>query len=64
MDEQTLIDRVQRAMWDDDEDREEQSAILRSIYDELDKATRNKVDEIFICLCGWSLKTLIYRENE
>ncbi len=64
MDEQTLIDRVQQAMLTDDEDREEQSAILKSIYEELDKATRNKVDEIFICLCGWMLKTLIYRENE
>ncbi len=64
MDEQTLIDRVQQAMLTDDEDREEQSELLLSIYNELDRNTRNKVDEIFICLCGWSLKTLIYRENE
>ena len=64
MEEQTLIDRVQEAMSADDEDREKQSEILLNIYKESDQATKNKVDEIFICLCGWSLKTLINRENE
>ncbi len=59
MEEKTLIDRVQEAMLSDDEDLEEQSAILRSIYEEQGRAARNKIDEIFICLCGWSLETLL-----
>jgi len=61
VEEKTLIDRVQDAMLSDDEDREEQSAILRSIYEEQSREVRNKIDEIFICLCGWSLETLLKR---
>jgi hypothetical protein len=64
MEEQTLIDRVQEAMSTDDEDREKQSEYLQSIYEESDQKTRNKIDEVLMCLCGWSLKTLINRENE
>ena len=61
MEEKTLIDRVQDAMLTDDEDREEQSEILKSIYEEQKPDVKNKIDEIFICLCGWSLETLLGR---
>jgi len=61
VEEKTLIDRVQDAMLTDDEDREEQSEILKSIYEEQKPDVKNKIDEIFICLCGWSLETLLGR---
>jgi len=57
----TLIDRVQSEMENDDEDREEQSEILLSIYDDADEKTKSVIDKVIICLCGWSLKTLLNR---
>ena len=64
MDEQTLIDRVEEAMSTDDENREKQSAILLRTYEKASPAEQAKIDECFICICGWSLKTLINKENE
>lgn len=61
MEERTLIDRVQDEMESDDEDRQKQSAILLSVYDGADEKTKATIDEVFICLCGWSLKTLLNR---
>ncbi len=57
----TLIDKIQEEMLSDDEDREEQSAILFAVYVGADKKTQAVIDEIFICLCGWSLETLLKR---
>ena len=64
MEEQTLIDRVDEAMSTDDEDRKKQSKILLRTYAEAKVEEKAKIDECFICLCGWSLKTLINKENE
>ena len=59
MEDRTLIDRVQEAMLSDDADREKQSELLIFLYEEASPDAKNKVDEIFICLCGWSLQTLL-----
>jgi hypothetical protein len=64
MDEQTLIDRVEQAMQTDDEDREKQSGYLADCYNEATTAGKRLIDECFIALCGWSLKSLIDGENE
>jgi hypothetical protein len=64
MEEQTLIDRVEEAIATDDENREKQSAILLRTYEEATREEKAKIDECFICLCGWSLKTLSNKENE
>jgi hypothetical protein len=58
---ETLIDRIQEEMESDDEDREKQSAILLSVYMGADEKTQAVIDEVFICLCGWSFKTLLER---
>ncbi len=61
MEEETLIDHVQEAMLSDDEDRSKQSEILRRTYEEASQEAKEKIDECFICLCGWSLQTLLNR---
>lgn len=54
-----LIARVSAEMASDiGENFDKQSALLLAHYDEADDAGRELVDNIFICLCGWSLKTL------
>ena len=55
----TLIDKIQEAMLSDDEDREKQSDYLKDCYSESSKAEKKRIDECFIALCGWSLKTLM-----
>ena len=61
MEEETLIDLVQKEMLSDDVDRSRQSDILRKIYEDASKEMRDKIDQCFICLCGWSLKNLLNR---
>ena len=63
MEEQTLIDKVEKAMSSDDEDREYESEILLTTYEEATTEEKAKIDKCFIALCGWSLKTLIDGEN-
>jgi hypothetical protein len=57
----TLIDKVQDAMLSDDEDREKQSGYLEDCYNESNEAEKKRIDDCFIALCGWSLKTLLKR---
>jgi hypothetical protein len=64
VEEQTLLDRVQEAMLTDDEDREKQSGYLADCYNEASEEEQQRIDACFIALCGWSLKTLMNRENE
>jgi hypothetical protein len=64
VEDETLIDRIQEEMENDDENREEQSAILYSVYVGVDKKTQAIIDEVFICLCGWSFKTLLERKAQ
>ena len=62
MEEETLIDLVQEAMLSDDEDRSKQSDILRRTYEGASLEAKNQIDKCFICLCGWSLETLLNRQ--
>ena len=55
----TLIDKIQEEMLSDDEDREEQSEYLERCYNESSEAEKKRIDDCFIALCGWSLKTLL-----
>jgi hypothetical protein len=63
MEEKTLIDLVQDAMLSDDEDREEQSEYLARCYNEASVEAKNRIDTCFIALCGWSLDTLMKRQQ-
>ena len=57
----TLIDKIQEEMLSDDEDREKQSGYLADCYNESSEAEKKRIDDCFIALCGWSLKTLLNR---
>lgn len=57
-----LIEQVLEAMQTDDENSDKQSRILKRDYEAATAAQRLAIDNAFICLCGWSLKTLIEGE--
>lgn len=54
-----LINRVLEAIETDEDGDERQSERIERIYSEADEATQKTVNNIFIALCGYSLKTLI-----
>lgn len=54
-----VIERVEAAMRSDDEDTEDQSERLVEAYQRATPEARAVVDEIFACLCGWELKTIL-----
>jgi hypothetical protein len=58
-----LIDRIHRAMLVDDDDWDHQSTLLQALYRKSSEAERIIIDDVFICLCGWRLITLI-KEQE
>ena len=51
-----LIAHVSKALFSDDDD---QSEMLAEIYLSANQAEKDVLDRAFICLCGWSLKTLM-----
>jgi hypothetical protein len=59
----TLIDRIEKAMFFDDEDRKKQSELLLSLYEQATPEEKSKIDECLICICGWSLPILIQQEG-
>jgi predicted transcriptional regulator len=54
-----LINAVEDAMSSDDADRDRQSEKLDTLYSEATDVERAVLDKAFVCLCGWTLKTLI-----
>ena len=56
---QTLIDRIEEEMQTDDADREKQSNILKRIYKESTPEEQERMDDVTMCICGWTLSTLI-----
>jgi hypothetical protein len=50
---------IQEEMASDDDCSEEQSERLENDYLKLTPDQRRAVDDAFICICGWSLGTLI-----
>jgi hypothetical protein len=55
-DDDSLVNRIERAIQNDDDD---QSARLTDLYEKASMPQKGLLDEAFICLCGWSLETLI-----
>lgn len=51
-----LVAQVSKALFSDDDD---QSEMLANVYLEANQAEKDVLDRAFICLCGWSLKTLM-----
>ena len=59
-DDMTLIERVYRRIQSDDCD---QSDRLARSYERATPNERQAIDDVFICLCGYSLQTLINEET-
>ena len=51
-----LIAHISKALFSDDDD---QSEMLANIYRSANLAEKDLLDRAFICLCGWSLETLM-----
>ena len=58
--ETTLIERIYRRIQSDDCD---QSDRLARCYERANPNERQAIDDVFICLCGYSLQTLINEET-
>ncbi len=54
----SLVAQISKAMHSDDDD---QSEMLAGIYLSANEVEKAVLDRAFICLCGWSLKTLMER---
>lgn len=51
-----LVAQISKAIHSDDDD---QSEMLANIYLSANEAEKAVLDNAFICLCGWSLNTLL-----
>lgn len=56
-----LVDTIQEEIRNDDADTTKQSAILEDLYKQASESERRAIDDAIICLCGWSLSTLLDR---
>jgi hypothetical protein len=55
-----LIDRIEELILSDDEyPRDDQSDRLIDEYEKASPESKEVIDNIFICLCGYSLKSII-----
>jgi len=59
----TLIDKIEQEMLFDTEDRLNQSARLAQIYYDATEPQRRAIDRALICICGYSLLTLLQEEG-
>lgn len=55
----TLIDSIADLMVNDDEDRAKQSTLLLARWAGTTAAERQVVDDLMVCVCGYSLSRLI-----
>lgn len=56
----TIISQIFDCMMEDGENKEKQSEILQSYFDAATEAEKKVVNNIMICVCGYSLETIIY----
>jgi hypothetical protein len=54
-----IVITVQTLIASDEEDTEKSSTRIAQAYDAADPACKEVIDDIFISLCGYSLKTII-----
>jgi hypothetical protein len=59
-----LIERIHNEMTTDDDNLARQSERLTDAYEFADPAGKALLNTAFICLCGWSLETLLKRQAE
>lgn len=58
-----LIDRIADLMLTDDEDRDKQSENIKRTWEASTVKERDRIDDIMISLCGYSLTTLLEDEE-
>ena len=54
-----LIETITEQIHNDDANTDKQSELLKTLYREVSTDAQAGIDAAFICLCGWSLATLI-----
>jgi len=54
-----LIEGIQSLMINDDADAEKQSDNLQALYEIATDTQKKAIDNTFICICGYSLDTII-----
>jgi hypothetical protein len=54
-----LIEHITEWIYLDDECTEKQSNFLTQIYKDANENEKAVIDEVLICICGYSLKTLL-----
>lgn len=59
----SIIDTIADLMLNDDEDREKQADILKATWARCTAREQARIDEIMICVCGYSLTTLIEEDE-
>jgi hypothetical protein len=59
-----LIERLMAALDTDEEDREKSIERAAWNYEKATPDQQRAIDRIFICLCGWSLRTLLSGAEE
>lgn len=56
-----LIDTIQAEIFKDDADTGKQSELFEALYLQASESEKRAIDDAMICLCGWSLETLLKR---
>ena len=59
-----LIETIAEQIHSDDMGTDKQSARLKTLYREVSPDAQAGIDAAFICVCGWSLATLITMADE
>ena len=54
-----LLEGIQTLMVNDTEDKQKQSEILESLYQIATSTQKKAIDNALICICGYSLDTII-----
>ena len=55
----SIIETIFGLMGNDDEDPQKQSEILEALYEVCTDTQKKAIDNAFICICGYSLDTII-----
>lgn len=55
----TLIDQIEMEVLNDDGNLEDQSLRLLAEYNAASEAEKAKIDNVLICICGYSMNSLL-----
>ena len=66
MKKMNLIEKIQKLAYDDQDeaDIDQQSKILEDIYKQASPEIKKKLDEMTICVCGFSIESILKNIDE